>query len=99
MAKGPRDDLKLLDTVVDCLMAGSHSLPHCHLGSVVLMDHARGRLDSMRILSHVSIICFNPLTLVKAELELFAKDCDVGPVATREGSVDPNNITRQDTDA
>jgi hypothetical protein len=83
------ESVELLEPTVHCLMPGSSAL----LGFLVnLRNIVIGSLNCSSF-TLVAIVSLDVLSRRKRRLQSASKDLDVGPLATGERAMDPNNIS------
>lgn len=97
--EGCTEAVELLEPLVGSLVSASSSGPDTKDGIILRMNHAAWNLCLHRILSNVSIICFNSFAFVKHVFQGEPKDVDVWPISTRKGTNHPHNVPCADADS
>ena len=97
MAKSLAKISPILKSVVDCLLSVADSLLH-KLG-LLWIGEALWTLDMLWVLSNVAIISFHSLSISQKANQRLTEDGNVRTLATRAGSIHPNNVSSQNAEA
>jgi hypothetical protein len=92
------NNFELLDQFVDTLMPATDPRSHAKPLRILIMKHTSWNLDSGGVFSNITIVGFNPLSIVKHMLQCIPKAHDIGPVSTWKWTHQPDDPSSDDAD-